>query len=114
LIGVLVPMYFSYFRNNILHNKKLIDISLIFMMAAILCAFIGNIIWKKGTLDYIYLNPFFVFDLKDVYIDFGVLIFLLYAFKNREQLTIKAKISDVYKDTKNRLRKIKKQTNAST
>jgi lipoprotein signal peptidase len=107
LIGILVPMYFSYFRNNIPHNKKLMDIAIIFIMAAILCALIGNIIWKKGTLDYIYLKPMFVFDLKDVYIDFGIVLFLLYALKNREQLTKVAKIRDVYMDTKNRLKKTK-------
>ena len=107
LIGVLVPMYFSYFRNNILHNKKLIDISLIFMMAAILCAFIGNIIWKKGTLDYIYLNPFFVFDLKDVYIDFGVALFLIYVFKNRNQFEHPIKTRDVFLYAKNKLKREK-------
>jgi hypothetical protein len=67
-------------------------------MAAVLCALIGNIIWRKGTLDYIYLKPLFVFDLKDVYSDFGIIIFLIYAFKNREQfekLTKGMKVRDV-------------------
>jgi len=108
LIGILVPMYFSYFRNNILHNKKIIEIATVLMMAAIICALIGNIIWAKGTLDYIYLKPLFVFDLKDLYIDFGILTFLLYALKNREQLTKVPKIRDVYMDTKDRLKKIRK------
>ena len=105
LIGILVPMYFSYFKNKIIDNKKFIDVAAIFMMAAILCALIGNIIWTKGTLDYIYLKPLFVFDLKDLYIDFGIVTFLLYALKNREQLTKVPKIRDVYMDTKDRLKK---------
>ncbi len=114
LIGILVPMYFSYFRNKIFNNKKLIDIATIFMMAAILCALIGNIIWKKGTLDFIYLKPLFVFDLKDIYSDFGVVIFLIYAFKNRDRLTGSMKIRDVYLDTIFRLKKIRNKTNSST
>lgn len=79
-------------------------------MAAVLCALIGNIIWQKGTLDYIYLKPLFVFDLKDVYVDFGIIIFLIYTFKNRkqfEQLTKGMKVRDVYVDTKNRLKEMK-------
>src|SRR5690554_768066 len=109
LAGILVPMYFSYFKNKISDNKKLIDVAAIFMTAAILCALIGNIIWTKGTLDYIYLKPLFVFDLKDVYIDCGVVMILIYVLKNRKQLeSIKVlKIRDVYMDTKNRLREVR-------
>jgi hypothetical protein len=110
LIGIFIPMLFFYFRNNIFANKKLIEIAIIFMMATVLCALIGNIIWKKGTLDYIYLKPFFVFDLKDFYGDLGILAFLIYAFKNRGQLdklTKGIKIRDVYIDTKNRLKELK-------
>ena len=104
LIGVLVPIYFSYIRNNIPRNKKLIDVALIFMMAAILCALIGNIIWKEGTLDYIYLKSLFVFDLKDVYIDFGVALFLIYVFKNRDQFKNPIKTRDVFLYAKNKLK----------
>lgn len=110
LIGIFVPMFFSFFRNNIPANKKLIDSAIVFFMAAVICALIGNLIWKNGTLDYIYLKPWFVFDLKDLYSDLGVITFLIYAFKNRgqfEKLTKGLKIRDVYIDTKNRFREIK-------
>lgn len=109
LIGILIPMFFSFFRNNISENKKLIDLAIIFMMAAVICALIGNLIWKNGILDYIYLKPWFVFDLKDLYSDLGIITFLMYAFKNRGQLErMKGlKMKDVYKDTKNRPREIK-------
>ena len=36
LAGILVPMYFSYFKNKISDNKKLIDVAAVFMTAAIL------------------------------------------------------------------------------
>jgi len=104
LIGILIPVYFSYFRNNISTNKKLIDTATIFFMAAILCALIGNTIWQKGTLDFIYFKPFStVSDLKDTYSDIGIIIFLIYVFKNRVQLK-RLKIRDVYLDTKSRLK----------
>lgn len=114
LMGVLVPVYFSYFRNHFPYHKKLIDSATIFLMAAIICALIGNIIWKGGTLDYIYLKPLFVFDLKDLYIDFGIILFLIYSFKNREQLKDPIKTSDVFMYTKNRLKGKSNKTNAST
>jgi hypothetical protein len=110
LIGIFIPMLFSYFRNNINADKILIDIAIIFMMAAVFGALIGNIIWKNGTLDYIYLKPWFVFDLKDLYSNLGVITFLIYAFKNRGQLekfTQGMKIRDVYIDTKNRLKELR-------
>jgi lipoprotein signal peptidase len=102
LIGVMVPVYFSFYRNKIAPDKKLIDTAIIFMMAAILCALIGNIFWAKGTLDYIYLKSFFVFDLKDVFIDIGVVIFLFYAFRNRKSMDqlMKVKMRDVFKEAK--------------
>jgi hypothetical protein len=105
LIVILIPMLFSYFRNNIPADKKLIDLSIIFMIAAVLCALIGNIIWKNGTLDYIYLKPLFIFDLKDLYSDLGIVTFLMYAFKNRRQfdkLTKGMKMRDIYLNTINR------------
>lgn len=110
LSGIFLPMFFSYFRNHIPADKKLIDIAIVFMMAAVLCALIGNIIWQKGTLDYIYLKPLFVFDLKDLYSDLGIITFLIYVFKNRKQfeiLTKGMKFRDVYMDTKNRLKEMK-------
>ncbi len=110
LIGILLPLYFSYFRSKIPFDKKLIGIAIVFIVAAIICALSGNIIWKNGTLDYIYLKPLFIFDLKDMYVDFGIVAFLFYAIKNRVQLekTLKGvSVKDVFLDTKNRLKEIK-------
>jgi hypothetical protein len=108
LIGILITVYFSYLRHNIPNNKKLIDASIIFLMATLFCALIGNLIWKNGTLDYIYLKPLFVFDLKDLYSDFGVALFLIYAFKNRNLLKNRIKTRDVFLYAKNKLKMDKK------
>ena len=85
MIGIIIPMVFSYLRNKISNDKKIADVATLFMVAAIVCALLGNIVWTKGTLDYIYLKPLFVFDLKDVYIDIAIVTFLIYAFRNRQQ-----------------------------
>ena len=92
-IGIIVFTFYAYFRNNIAENKKLLNVAFIFSIAGIICAFIGNLIWKKGTLDFIYLKPLFVFDLKDLYLNCCFIpLFLIYAHKNREQIrTIKIK-----------------------
>jgi len=92
-IGIIVSTFYGYCRNNIVENKKLLDATFIFFTAGFVCALIGNLIWEKGTLDFIYLKPLFVFDLKDLYINCCFIpLFLIYANKNREQIrTIKIK-----------------------
>ena len=90
--GIIVFILCGYFRNYISENKKLLDVAFIFFIAGIICAFIGNLIWEKGTLDFIYLKPLFVFDLKDLYLNCFAALFLVYAHKNKEQIkTIKIK-----------------------
>jgi lipoprotein signal peptidase len=105
--GIMISVYFFYFRNNIDKNKQLLDISIIFLCALINCALIGNLIWKNGTLDYIYLKPLFVFDLKDAYGNIGIVFFLIYAIKNMEQLK-PVKTRDVFLYAKRRFIKEKK------
>jgi len=104
LIGVLSFAYYSYYRNNIRENTKLLDISIIFLYAVLICALIGNLVWNRGTLDYIYLKPLFVFDLKDTYADAVIVLFMIYAIKNRTQLNL-VKSRDVFLYMKNRLKK---------
>jgi hypothetical protein len=94
-------VYYNYLRNNISENKKLLDVAFIFFAATFICALIGNLIWEKGTLDFIYLKPLFVFDLKDLYSNCFLILFLIYSFKNRIQIaTIKPR--DIILHLKNR------------
>ena len=64
----------------------LLDTAIVFQVSALLCALIGNVIWADGVLDYIYLKPLYVFDLKDVYSWVFVFLFLAYTIKKKEQL----------------------------
>lgn len=59
-------LFFYFLLRSKSVQTKLLDIALVFQVASLLCALSGNLIWENGTLDYIYLKPLFVFDLKDV------------------------------------------------
>jgi len=97
--GVVLLIFYGYLRNHI-KNKKLQDIAFIFLYSGIICALIGNIIWKKGTLDYIYLKPLFVFDLKDLYNNCFAILLIIFVLKNNAELN-KIKIRDLVLYIKN-------------
>jgi hypothetical protein len=94
--GIMMVLYL-YFRHNITTHIRLLNISMIFLFAGIACALIGNLIWGKGTLDFIYLKPLFIFDLKDIYANAAAILFLTYAMKNKDYLKqIKMKEISMY------------------
>ena len=98
-----LPVIFFYdLMKTITGNNKLLNISFVFFLAGYLSAYIGTIAWN-GCLDYIYLKPLFVFDLKDLYINSSTILFLLYYHKNRKQLSA-LKTKDVIQHVKNKLK----------
>ncbi|NDV82277.1 signal peptidase II [Bacteroides sp. 51] len=64
-------------------NPKWLNIAFALIFAAILSSLTAQLIYK-GILDYIYLKPLFVFDLKDIYVNCGTIIFLFYIY-NRDK-----------------------------
>ena len=103
-ITILVVFYYDWIK-TISGNSKLLNIAFIFGFAGITCSFIGTIFWN-GCLDYIYLKPLFVFDLKDLYVDTFAILFCLYYLKNRKYLST-FKNKDVINHFKNRFTSIK-------
>jgi len=85
-VGVITPIFYNVLKKNIPNNTKLLDIATIFLLAGFFCGLSGNLIWEKGTLDYIYLKPLFVFDLKDLYLNCFAVLFLIYFLKNKTQI----------------------------
>lgn len=75
IIGVFIFLIYRVYK-HCSHYKKLIDWWFIFMFSGLICAFLSNTLWK-GVLDYIYLKPLFIFDLKDLYIQIGAILFLI-------------------------------------
>ena len=95
---------YACFKNNIFNNKRLLDFVFITQLAGVVCALIGNLIWGKGTLDYIYLKPLFVFDLKDLYMNCFAVLFLIYLHKNNDEIK-KIKMKDVTLHVKHLLKR---------
>ena len=100
---IIILSIYGCFRSNISENKKLLNAVIIFQIAGFVCGLIGNLIWEKGTLDYIYLKPLFVFDLKDLYLNSFTVLFLIYLHKNRTKIKT-LKIKDVVVYVKNKLK----------
>jgi len=95
VVPILVVGYDVF--KTISNNAKIINIAFIFAFAAALSALIGTIFWG-GCLDYIYLKPLFVFDLKDLYMNIFVILLLLYYLKNKKML------KEIDKDVNNHLK----------
>ena len=104
IIEIVVFTMYACFKSAIFNNKRLLDFAFTIQLAGVVCAFFGNLIWEKGTLDYIYLKPLFVFDLKDLYMNCFVVLFLIYTHKNNAEIK-KIKMKDVALHVKHYLKK---------
>lgn len=85
--------------------NKTLDVSISFFTSAVICAYLGMLVWEKGILDFLHfkLHFNFVFDLKDVYTNCFVLFFLLSTMKIEKKHNIKLA------DLKNYLKEFFKQ-----
>ncbi len=92
-IQFVMILLFGYFRKNI-KNNRILGVAFAFQMSAMACAMLGNLVWKQGTLDFIYLIPFFIFDLKDLYSNCFILLFFIYVNSVKKALD-KVHLSDV-------------------
>ncbi|MPN38108.1 hypothetical protein SDC9_185632 [bioreactor metagenome] len=84
---------YGYFKNNI-KDSRILGVAFAFQMAAMACALLGNLVWKEGMLDFIYLVSLFIFDLKDLYSDCFILLFLIYVYSVKKPLE-KVQLSDL-------------------
>lgn len=82
---IVLAIYCSF--RSITTKTTLLDTALIFEVAAMVCALLGNICWKEGTLDFIYLKPLYIFDLKDIYINTFVCLLLIYSYRYRHEIS---------------------------
>ena len=83
LLCSLIIMYLMilfYSKSKKKYNILLLDYCFIFSEAGFFSAFLGYF-WEKGVLDYIYLKPLFIFDLKDIYLCIFELLLPVYLFK---------------------------------
>lgn len=77
-------------------KNKFINTIKIFLFSGIICSLIDRVYWN-GSWDYILLKGFFVFDLKDCYINVFIFGFIILYIKNIKVLS-KIKDRDLLKD----------------
>lgn len=103
IMSILIYQLYQYL-NKQFGNNKIINIMYAFIFSGAICSLIDKVFWN-GSLDYISLNVFFTFDLKDVYINVFIgLVILSLILKNKVLSQID---DDIVKDfTKYVLRKL--------
>ena len=82
IMSILIYLFYQYL-NKQFGTNKLINSMYAFIFSGAMCSLIDKIFWN-GSLDYILVNGFFTFDLKDVYINIFVgLLILSLLLKNK-------------------------------
>lgn len=73
---------YKFFNGIDPHNKTL-DVSIAFFTSSVICAYSGMLVWEKGILDFLHFKLLFnfVFDLKDIYTNCFVVLFLISTMK---------------------------------
>jgi len=94
------------FYRTIPDGRKMLDVAFIFAFSGIICALIADI--TGGCLDYIYLKPLFIFDLKDLYSN--CFLILLYCYLIKYRMAMKSvKLKDMTDHFKNRFKSLMKK-----
>ena len=95
-----------------------VDMCFVFIFAGALCSFIDKVFYG-GSLDFIGISDLFIADLKDIYINIGLLFFIMSCYKsgffNEEETTFKddiKAIKDFFKFIKSDILRILKKEKA--
>lgn len=81
IMTMVIVVYF--FIDHKGYNSKIVSTAFSFLLAGGICSFVDKIIWD-GSLDYIYVQNHFTFDLKDVYINVFIgLMVLMFIFDHQ-------------------------------
>ncbi|MEG0774096.1 signal peptidase II [Clostridium sp.] len=82
IMGTLIYLFYRYL-NHKFGSNKFINVMYAFIFSGAMCSLIDKVFWN-GSLDYILINGFFTFDLKDVYVNVFVGLLILSMFiKNK-------------------------------
>lgn len=83
IIVVLVVLIYLFIDHKG-YNTKVVSTSFAFILAGGICSFVDKIFWD-GSLDYIKVQGYFTFDLKDVYINVFIgLVLLMFVFDHQK------------------------------
>ena len=83
---------YKFFKSIDSHNKTL-DVSIAFFTSAVICAYLGMLVWEKGILDFLHYKLYFdfVFDLKDIYTNCFIILLLISTIKIEKEHKVKLK-----------------------
>lgn len=84
VMSLLIYLFYRYLKNQS-EVSSIINAMFIFIFSGALCSLIDKIVWN-GSLDYIKVEGFFTFDLKDVYINVFNGLFVLGLFLKSKPL----------------------------
>lgn len=89
------------YYNNLDHKDPWSDLCLVFIMAGCICSLIDKIFYG-GSLDFIGISDLFIADLKDIYINIAIFLFILTVYlngfwKDEENSTLKEDIKEIEK-----------------
>lgn len=94
LLVVIILFYdFLKTKKNI---RKWLYLPFLALISGNICSLIDKVVWG-GSLDYIYLKGFFIFDLKDVYVsifEVSILLFLIIEYKRFKNFDDKKLLKD--------------------
>lgn len=104
IIWFILFIGYKFFKSIDPHNKAL-DASISFFTSAIICAYLGMLVWEKGILDFLHFKLYFnfVFDLKDVYTNCFVILFLISTMRIEKEYNVQLK------DLRNYIKRLYKQ-----
>lgn len=76
LVWLILFLGYRFFKSIDSRNKTL-DVATSFFTAAVICSYLGMLVWEKGTLDFLHIKRMMniIFDLKDIYINCFVVLF---------------------------------------
>jgi len=78
---------YNYYRSKTSSVGKYANFILITGLSGSICSFVDKVFWG-GSLDYIHIPNFFIFDLKDCYINISLLFFCYFAIKYNKEIKL--------------------------
>ncbi|MGM0215277.1 signal peptidase II [Enterococcus sp. AZ109] len=93
-IWLLVSGYLLY-RTKRKQTSTAVKVIMTFGLAGCFCSLIDKLVWN-GSLDFIQLADFFIFDLKDVYLTIAEILFIVLACRHSNELSAKEYVHFCY------------------
>lgn len=90
---------YQFYRSKSTKESLPANLIFIFLMAGSICSLIDKVFWG-GSLDFLRIPGFFIFDLKDCYLTVGEILFVPMGIKYNKQIDVKEYIRFIYLSVK--------------